>query len=436
MNAVDVTIACRGLSPAQAVETLERMARLVREAHASAEFLIIAATEKLEVPNEAEGVPIRQVLLDCDSAGDALRAAVREARGEWLITLENPRPHDASLVFAFCRHRNQDDLVIASRYVTGGAYTMPWLRSVVSKTLNWMYRTALSLPIRDLSCGQRMYRTSMLRRVPIEGEDYDVFMEVLLRFMSKGGSVSEMPFHYESERFRQERGTTFRVFRSCIRTLKRMHALRNSIDFPDYDYRAYDSRIWLQRYWQRKRFEIIHRFSSGPGSILDIGCGSSRIITTRPEMVGLDININRLRFLRGIVPRRLQATAGALPFADEKFDTVLSSQVIEHTAELNCVQEAARVCKTGGTLIVGTPDYGTFWWPVIERLYALARPTAYADEHIMHYTRDSLTKEIERCGCEVEECSYVGGGELIVKAVKRRHLPRGDRPTELVLNQD
>ncbi|MEA3364869.1 MAG: methyltransferase domain-containing protein [Candidatus Hydrogenedentes bacterium] len=433
---VDVTIACSGSSPAKTVEAIESIARLVRECHVSAEFLIITATDGIEIPNEAGGFPVRRISLERDTAGDSLRAVVREAQGEWLITLHNPGPHDASLVYAFCHRRDREDLIIASRYVIGGSYTMPWLRSFVSRTLNWMYRTALSLPIRDLSSDRRMYRTSMLRRVPIESEDYDVFMEVLLRFMSKGGSVSEMPFHYESKRYRHEPGTMFRLFRSCLRTLKRMHALRNSIDFPDYDYRAYDSRIWLQRYWQRKRFQIIQRFTSEPGHILDIGCGSSRIITTRPEMFGLDINVNRLRFLRDKVPRRLQATAGALPFADEQFDIVLSSQVIEHTAELNCVQEAARVCKTGGTLVIGTPDYATFWWPITERLYGLARPTAYADEHIMHYTRQSLTREIERCGGEVEECRYVGGGELIVKAVKRRHLPDGDGPSELVLNQD
>lgn len=436
MSAVDVTIACLGSSPTEAVGALDGIARLVRECEVTAEFLIITAAKDVEIPETAGNFPVRRISPERDTAGDTLRAAVREARGEWLITLENPGPYVASLVFAFCHRRGQDDLVVASRYATGGAYSMPWLRGLVSRTLNWMYRTALAVPIRDLSSGQRMYRMSMLRRVPIEGQDYDVLMEVLLRFMSKGGSVGEMPFYYESERYRQEPGTTFRLFRSSLGTLKRMHALRNSIDFPDYDYRAYDSRIWPQRYWQRKRFEIIHRFTSGPGCILDVGCGSSRIITTRPEMFALDININRLRFLRGRIPRRLQATAGALPFADEQFDTVLSSQVIEHTAELNCVQEAARVCKTGGTLVIGTPDYATFWWPVIERLYALARPTAYADEHIMHYTRDSLTREIERCGCEVQECSYVGGGELIVKAVKRRHLPEGDGPTELVLNQD
>ena len=390
MSAIDVTIACRGRRSRKAVEALEGIAPLVRECHVTAEFLIPDRQRRHGAADRHRRV--------CPY-GEAPRAQHLRRRpagvgpGSQRRLADDPRKPKPPRCFAWCcicRRRNRGDLLIASRYVTGGAYTMPWLRGLVSRSLNWMYRTALSLPIRDLSSARRMYRTSMLRRVPIEGEDYDVLMEVLLRFMSKGGSVIELPFHYESKRYRQEAGTVFRLFRSCLRTLKRMHALRNSIGFPDYDYRAYDSRIWLQRYWQRKRFSIIRRLTDGPGRILDIGCGSSRIITTRPEMFGLDINISRLRFLRDKAPRRLQATAGALPFGDEQFDIVVSSQVIEHTPELNCVQEAARVCRTGGVVVIGTPDYATFWWPVTERLYALARPTAYADEHIMHYTRASL----------------------------------------------
>lgn len=436
MNAIDVTLACSGSFSEDRVATLEQIASRLQECGVTAEFLILAAGEGAPLPGQIGGFPLRDLSLARDCCGDALRAAAEAARGEWLITLDDPSPRDASLVFAFCHHRDRGDLIIASRYAQGGSSRMPWLRSMISRILNRLYRQVLSLPVHDLSSGRRMYRSSMLRHTPIEGDGYAVLMEVLLRCMSRGGEVRELPFHYESNLRRKEPGTMMGQVCSSLRTLWRMHALRNSIDFPDYDYRAYDSRIWLQRYWQRKRFQIVQRFTDGPGRVLDVGCGSSRIITTRPEMFGLDININRLRFLRDKLPRRLLATAGALPFADEQFDTVLSSQMIEHTAELNCVQEAVRVCRRGGVVVIGTPDYSTLWWPIIERLYALLRPSAYADEHIMHYTRASLIRELKRCGCEIEECAYVCRSELIVKAVKRRHLPKGDGPCTLRLNRD
>jgi SAM-dependent methyltransferase len=194
--------------------------------------------------------------------------------------------------------------------------------------------------------------------------------------------------------------------------IRQMHHVRNSGNYPDYDSRAYHSKIWLQRYWQQTRYAIISRFSDRPGTALDVGCGGSRIIKTRPDMVALDLNFHRLRHLAPTNPRRLQATAGALPFADEAFDTVICSQVIEHTLEGTCVSECVRVLKPGGVLVIGTPDYGRMWWPMWERLYEMVKPHGYVIEHIAHYTYASLVGEVTGAGCEVLEHAYIAGGEL------------------------
>jgi len=398
------------------------IARSLRELSVQAEFLL---PEDPPADNVA-GFPVRAVpgqerVRDARApvtCGGFLRAAQQTARGRWLITLEDPTEDDMSLVFAFWHRRHEADLLVASRYVPGGAYRMPRLRALVSRVLNRVYRFGLSVPVRDLSSARRMYRMAILRRVAIDGNDYDVLMEVLLKVMAQGGRVAEVPWYFESAKSRLRAATFLRLFGSCARTFWRMHALRNSVDFPDYDSRAYDSRIPLQRYWQRRRFRIIREFADHTGRVLDIGCGSSRITTTRPEVYALDINMNRLRHIAPSNPRRIRATAGALPFADGTFDCVISSQVIEHTSEAGCVAEAARVLRPGGVLVIGTPDYATFWWPLIERVYGWVKRGGYADEHVTRYTRAVLTDELERAGCIEEAHAYIGGAELIVRAVK------------------
>ena len=68
----------------------------------------------------------------------------------------------------------------------------------------------------------------------------------------------------------------------------------------------------------------------GSVRILDIGCGSSRILASLPQAVGLDMQIRKLRWMRA--PGR-QLVAGSLlelPFADGSFDAVICSEVIEH----------------------------------------------------------------------------------------------------------
>jgi hypothetical protein len=69
-------------------------------------------------------------------------------------------------------------------------------------------------------------------------------------------------------------------------------------------------------------------------------------------------------------------------------------------------------------LVVGTPDYGSWKWPAIERLYRILLPGGYADEHIHRYTRDGLLNELSGLGLRVTAETTILGGELIVKAVK------------------
>lgn len=106
MSTIDVTIACSGSSLEETVAALEHIAPRLRECRVRAEFLVLLAGGEAGLPDQAGGFPLREAPLERPTCGDALRAAVREARGDWLITLENPSPPDASLVFGFCHRRN------------------------------------------------------------------------------------------------------------------------------------------------------------------------------------------------------------------------------------------------------------------------------------------------------------------------------------------
>src|SRR6185295_15250573 len=84
-----------------------------------------------------------------------------------------------------------------------------------------------------------------------------------------------------------------------LRTFWTLWKLRNSILAADYDDRAHDSPIWLQRYWQRSRHKHVTDLMAGEGSVLDVGCGSSRIIAALPRgSVAMDILHRKLRYAR------------------------------------------------------------------------------------------------------------------------------------------
>jgi len=201
-------------------------------------------------------------------------------------------------------------------------------------------------------------------------------------------------------------------------------ALRNSVKSADYDHRAFDSWVPLQRYWQRERFRIIRGMAEGCTRILDIGCGSSRIPQSLPQAVGMDMQLRKLRWLRAPGRQLVQASLMELPFKDRTFDCVISSEVIEHIPrEQISLADMVRVVQPGGTLILGTPDYGRWIWRTLEGIYKKVFPQGYATEHINRYTRRSLRKEIEQLGLTVMDVQYVAGSEMIFRAVRPHDEP-------------
>ncbi|HEY9528121.1 MAG TPA: class I SAM-dependent methyltransferase, partial [Anaerolineales bacterium] len=187
----------------------------------------------------------------------------------------------------------------------------------------------------------------------------------------------------------------------------------------DYDARAYDALMPPQRYWQRQRYKIITRLISENGQnhrVVDVGCGSSRIIGALPAgSLVLDILIRKLRYSRRFGKPAVQGSIFNLPVPDQSFPCVLCSQVIEHIPRANALDELDRVLQPGGFLILGTPDYGNWQWLVIEWLYKILLPQAYADEHITHYTQRELVDEfVTKRGYILESTSYILRGELIL----------------------
>jgi len=197
--------------------------------------------------------------------------------------------------------------------------------------------------------------------------------------------------------------------------------LRNSVDAADYDYRAFDSPIWLQRYWQQTRQRIILAFLERHDGILDIGCGSSRILLALPAAIGLDILRRKLRWLQPRHRLLVQGSCDRLPFQDESFNAVINSEVIEHVPDVpDILTEMWRVLRPGGLLILGTPDYGRWLWWVLEWIYGKVLPGAYAHEHITRFTRQQLATRLQAVGYEILDCQYVGFCEMIFKARKPR----------------
>lgn len=353
--------------------------------------------------------------------GTAILRGVSEAHGEFVLTLDADLSHPAEFVQRLWGARERADLIIASRYVPGGHADQPWVRLMLSRILNNFFAKGLSVNVRDMSSGFRLYRKSLFHGMELRFTNFVVLIDILLQAFARGMRIAEEPFYYRPRVEGSSKARIIKFGRDYLRLFHQVWRIRNSIDFPDYDWRAYDSRIWLQRYWQRTRHAIVLRYTPPGVTTCDVGCGSSRILADLPHAVGVDMRHDKLLFMRRTNRLLVQADGMRLPFPDEAFECVICSEVIEHIPEENgrLIDELLRVLQPNGILVLGTPDYGTWQWNVLEWIYARVAPGAYAEEHVTHYTEATLREALAARNCEWLAHDLVGGGEIIIQARKK-----------------
>lgn len=135
-----------------------------------------------------------------------------------------------------------------------------------------------------------------------------------------------------------------------------------------FDY-ADDPAARLRTHWTRAMWRSFRPFVPVGGRVLEIGCGSGRLIVLAArdcaaQGVGLDITIEATRYTQqvaeaaGVSPGIVRGDGLRLPFGNDSFDCVMSDGVIEHFGRQipAIVREHARVCRPGGHVVISTPN--------------------------------------------------------------------------------
>ena len=340
------------------------------------EILVVSPRSDPDTIGAATAAGATAVVQDKPGYGGALVSGFDQARGAYILTMDADLSHRPIFLNDLWAARNDAEITIASRYVAGGSATMPAARRVLSRILNVVFSRGLALPIRDMSSGFRLYRAAVVRAQRWKGRHFDILQEILVHTCAEGWRVREMPFDYAPRAHGSSHARVFGFGLAYLRTFWRLWALRNSILAADYDDRAHDSVIPLQRYWQRQRFRHVTELIPDRRPVLDVGCGSSRIIGALPPgSVGVDVLLRKLRHARRFSRFLVQASGFSLPFPDNSFSCVICSQVIEHVPkDTTILDELCRVLAPGGRLILGTPDYDRWEWVVTENPLRIRRP--------------------------------------------------------------
>jgi SAM-dependent methyltransferase len=280
-------------------------------------------------------------------------------------------------------------------------------------------RLLLWISVKDMSSGFRLYRREALQQLDIQARNFEAVEEVLVKAHAQGYRVREVPFTYFPREHGKSHARLLTFGSDLVRTSLRLRKLRTSVMSADSDDRAFYSIKPIRRYRQRRRHRLATNWARGATRVLDIGCGSGRIIQSLHNAIGLDLDISKLRFLRGRGITLLCGSAAALPFKDGSFDCLVSSEVIEYLPlDEVLFEEMYRLLQPGGTLVIGTLDHDALLWRLLEPVYRLLISKSCKKRAITRYTRKSLTEILARQGFNVEETAYVLKSEVIIRLRK------------------
>lgn len=130
-------------------------------------------------------------------------------------------------------------------------------------------------------------------------------------------------------------------------------------------YRLFEKDWW----WFVGRHDLITKILSSLKymdnmKVLEVGCSSgenSKLLTEPSNYYGVDISLNAIR-AGSFDKNLLVGHAGALSFSDKTFEVVLFLDILEHLDdEKSALEEARRVLKDGGYLLILVPVFNFLW---------------------------------------------------------------------------
>jgi dolichol-phosphate mannosyltransferase len=142
---------------------------------------ILCVTSEKQLPGLPAGASVTLVPPSVPGYGAALATGFARARGAWLLTIDADILDVSRVVPDLWARRHDGEVVIGSRYVDGGSVEMPWWRRAGSRLLNGVFGRGLSLGVRDMSSGVRLYRRAIVDAAGPLPAGLDALQTILVR---------------------------------------------------------------------------------------------------------------------------------------------------------------------------------------------------------------------------------------------------------------
>ena len=294
----------------------------------------------------------------------------------------------------------QADAVFGSRFLASEYRRVLFFRHELgNRFLTLLCNVVSDLNLTDMETCYKMVRTALLKSVPLVGKGFEIEPEIAIKLAKRGARIFEVPIRYAGRTYQEGKKIGWKDGIRAIAAILRF-------GYSDYIFAedVYGSQI-LGRLNRAPRFtkwmaDVIRPFVGE--KVLEIGAGTGNLtaqLIPRRSYWASDINPLYLTYLENVGLNRpymrvgyTDGEKGETYPTEQKFDTVIYLNVVEHLADdLTALNNIRSVLEDSGRAIVLVPC-GPWLFGTLDEVLG----------HHRRYTRKQLTELVERAGFHLE----------------------------------
>jgi glycosyltransferase involved in cell wall biosynthesis len=157
--------------------------------------------------------------------GAALRAGLREARGELVFFSDADLQFDLDELATLLAHAREFDIVAGYRRPRRD----PWPRRLLAAVWGDLVNALFDLQVRDIDCAFKVFRRHVLEAIPIASLGAFVNTEMLVRARQAGFRIHQVPVSHRRRRYGRQTGARPRVI---LRALLELSSLYRELRRP------------------------------------------------------------------------------------------------------------------------------------------------------------------------------------------------------------
>jgi glycosyltransferase involved in cell wall biosynthesis len=295
----------------------------------------------------------------------------------------------------------QADAVFGSRFLASEYRRVLFFRHELgNRFLTLLCNMVSDLNLSDMETCYKMVRTGLLKSIPLTSKGFEIEPEITIKLAKRGARIFEVPIRYAGRTYQEGKKINWRDGIKAVSAI-----FRFSISDQIYVEDAYGSQI-LGRLNRAPRFtrwmaDVIRPYIGH--TVLEIGAGIGNLtaqLIPRTSYWATDINPLYLMYLENVGRNRPYMTVSftdaekvATYPKDQKFDTVICLNVVEHLADdRGALLNIRSALDAGGRAIILVPCGPSLYGTLDEVL-----------GHQRRYTRESLKELVISAEFELEK---------------------------------